>query len=576
MLLIYNVDRRTRRTPWVTYGLMALNTFIFLLTIFVANFHLGTDSIEAERNIKALLDNPQELRAQFREFLSFARKRNLSVPPTDPTDEQLDQFILKLDEKEKRELASYLSFMRAGNKEGYKQHWQIENMGNSYVMEPHYTVTNMFAYRPSERSWAGKILGILGSMFLHGSIDHLLGNMLFLWVFGRALEDTLGGIIYIGAYIVAGIAATLLFHVITMEFSPDAAGVPLMGASGAIAGLMGLFAVRFYRTPVRISPFMLVAYAFAQFLIWPIVGLFLLLSALLYLMLGKAGIVLGVAGLLTAIGWLLYLLFYKSRGWAWQGFKIPAVAAMVGWMVFSNLKPAVAELSSNNPGGVAYWAHIGGFLFGAAYAFAIGARDEGAAEYMLDDAQKAISSGDAEDALRRSQAIITGEKKAAQNDLPAMKAQAYEVQAQAYARQNNKDAALENYEQSIVSYLNSNDRDAATRVYLDAVSDFPLFVLPPPRQLIVASHLATKGEWEKAAENLNKIPYTFPDAPESEIATLRLARLHLEKLDNPAHALQLSEWFIQRYPHSEWIHQAKQVLQAAQLRSKGTASLPPQ
>src|SRR5688572_25164014 len=259
MLLIYNVDRRARRTPWVTYGLMALNTFIFLLTIFVANFYLGIDRLQGEQNIKALLDNPQELRTQFREFISFARKRDLPVPPTDPTDEQLDQVIADLDEKEKRELASYLSLMRAGDKEGYKRHWQIENLGSSYVMEPHYTVTNLFAYRPSEPSWLGKILGILGSMFLHGSVEHLLGIMLFLWVFGRALEDALGGIIYAGAYVVAGIAATILFHIITMQFSPDAAGVPLMGASGAIAGLMGLFTIRFYRTPVRISPFIMIA-----------------------------------------------------------------------------------------------------------------------------------------------------------------------------------------------------------------------------------------------------------------------------------------------------------------------------
>ena len=560
MLLIYNVDRRTRRTPWVTYGLMALNTFIFLLTIFVANFHLGTDRIEGEKNIKSLLENPQELRTQFREFLSFARKRKLPVPPTDPTDEQLDHVIAELNDKQKRELASYLSLMRAGNKEGYKQHWQIENLGSSYVMEPHYTVTNLFAYRPSESSWAGKIIGILGSMFLHGGVEHLLGNMLFLWVFGRALEDALGGIIYAGAYVVAGIAATILFHIITMQFSPDGAGVPLMGASGAIAGLMGLFTIRFYRTPVRISPFILIA-AVSIVLLLPILLVFCIM------LLGMLGIPVAFIGL-AAVLW-------SSRQWSWAGFKMPAMWAMTCWVLFFDLFPALREIANSSSGGVAHWAHIGGFMFGLAYALAIGARDEGAAEYMLDDAQKAMSAGDAEDALRRSQAIITGEKKAAQNDLPAMKAQAYEVQAQAYARQNNKDAALENYEQAIVTYLNSNDRDAATRVYLDAVNDFPLFVLPPPRHLIVASHLAAKGDWEKAAENLNKIPYTFPDAPEAEIAALRLARLHLEKLDNPAHAAHLAEWFIQRYPNSEWVHQARQVLQAAQLKSK-SAPLPPQ
>ncbi len=565
MLLIYNVDRRARRTPWVTYGLMALNTFIFLLTILVANFYLGIDRMQGEQNVKVLLDNPQELRKQFREFIDFARHHDMSMPTSDPSDDELDQAIKDMDEQQKRQLASYLTLINAGDKEGYKRHWQIENLSSTYVMEPHYTVTNLFAYRPSEQSWFLRLIGIFGSMFLHGSVEHLLGNMLFLWVFGRALEDALGGLIYTIAYMVAGVAATVLFHIITMQFSPDSAGVPLMGASGAIAGLMGLFTIRFYRTKVYISPFLLLAFIFI-FLLQQLKPVFAVLSFLLYLLLGSIGAVVGLLGFFIIIGGIFYLAYYY-REWTFGGFKIPAAIAMVFWLLYFDLSPALQQLAGGVGGGVAHWAHIGGFLFGALYAFAIGARDDGAAEYMLDDAQKAISQGDAADALVRSQKILSNDKKATQNAVPSMKAQAHEVQGEAYARQNNKEAALENYEQAVSSYLSDNDRDAAARVYLDALEWFPLFVMPPARQLTIASHLSSRGDFEKAAENLNKIPYAFPDAPESEIATLRLARLHLEKLDNPAHAVQLLEWFISRYPHSEWMHQAKQVLSAAQSKA---------
>lgn len=557
MLLIYNVDRRARRVPWVTYGLMALNTFIFLLTVFVANFYLGIDHLAGKKYYEELMSDRTALRDLFREISRNAQGQELAALP----DDQFDAQINSLGEEFKHKLAAALASKKAGTDIGYEKLWQLQNLDSEYVLEPHYTVTNLFAYRASERVWWRKLLGILGSMFLHGGVEHLLGNMLFLWVFGRALEDALGGLIYAGAYVVAGIAATIMFHIITMQFASASAGVPLLGASGAIAGLMGLFTVRFYRTPVRMSAFILVA-AIGIVVVLPILVIFSVL------LLGIIGIPLA----LVAFGALVW----SSRQWAWAGFKIRAAWAMTCWVLFFDLSPALLEIMRGEQGGVAHWAHIGGFLFGAAYALAIGARDEGAAEYMLDDAQKAMSEGDATDALQRSQALLSGEQKGVQSAMPSMKAQAYEVQAAAYVKKNNKEAALENYENAILAYLGDNDRDAAMRVYTDALSDYPLFILPPPRQLAVASHFATRGDWARAAENLGKIPYVYPDAPESEIATLRAARLHLEKLDNPAHAVQLLEWFVGRYPNSEWIQQAQQTLRAAKIKAVGTASLPRQ
>ncbi len=77
-------------------------------------------------------------------------------------------------------------------------------------------------------------------MFLHGSILHVLGNMLYLWIFGDNVEDKLGHVKFFIFYILCGLAATLT-HVAT---TPDSQ-IPMVGASGAIAGVLGAYMIRF-------------------------------------------------------------------------------------------------------------------------------------------------------------------------------------------------------------------------------------------------------------------------------------------------------------------------------------------
>ena len=81
-------------------------------------------------------------------------------------------------------------------------------------------------------------VSMLTHLFLHGSVTHLAGNMLFLWVFGRNVEDRFGPLVFLGLYLVAGVIGTLVhvaFH------AHDA--VPVLGASGAIAGVMGAYLI---------------------------------------------------------------------------------------------------------------------------------------------------------------------------------------------------------------------------------------------------------------------------------------------------------------------------------------------
>jgi membrane associated rhomboid family serine protease len=95
---------------------------------------------------------------------------------------------------------------------------------------------------PHKQVW----LAVLSSMFLHGGLIHLGGNMLFLWIFGNNIEDHLGHFRYLFFYVASGIVATGA-HIAVQPAST----VPLVGASGAVAGVMGAYLVWFPRTPIR-------------------------------------------------------------------------------------------------------------------------------------------------------------------------------------------------------------------------------------------------------------------------------------------------------------------------------------
>jgi membrane associated rhomboid family serine protease len=104
---------------------------------------------------------------------------------------------------------------------------------------------------PGKQVW----LAVLFSMFLHGGLFHLGGNMLFLWVFGNNVEDHLGHARYLVFYLLAGVVATGA-HI---AIQPDST-IPLIGASGAVAGVMGAYLVWFPRAPVLTAFFFILIF----------------------------------------------------------------------------------------------------------------------------------------------------------------------------------------------------------------------------------------------------------------------------------------------------------------------------
>ena len=163
---------------------------------------------------------------------------------------------------------------------------------------------DLFAFEHGYRPAAPQVIDLLTCIFLHGGFMHLFGNMLFLWIYGDNVERRLGALAYLLWYLATGVTATLAHGLV---FSSSA--VPLVGASGAISGVLGFYFVWFPRNVVRV---------------------------------------------------LLFLPpFFMNV------FEIPARLVLGVFLVFDNLLPFLFA----GEGGVAHGAHIGGFLVGGAVAW---------------------------------------------------------------------------------------------------------------------------------------------------------------------------------------------------------------
>ncbi|HEX9995867.1 MAG TPA: rhomboid family intramembrane serine protease [Abditibacterium sp.] len=573
MLLPYNVDRITKRVPYVTYGLMAANILIFFLTILVANLSLAGDREEGKKVIAALVkesapadmfegmgeDESEESmlgtsnsefsnRSQFRRVAPSvgraARTGNdnaASEEETEMDEGAMDELMGKMHQFQ----ALMIAAKKIETTDDTKRLYLIQHAYDKFVDEPHYSVLNSFAYRPNEPSALQKLFSMFSAMFLHGSLDHLLGNMLFLWIFGRAIEEFLGQKFFLSTYLSAGVAATLLQHIITQNFLPQGMGIPNLGASGAIAGILGLFIVRFYRTKVRI--FYLWGWA-----IWAFAVGTGILSALLNSIIGQP-----LVSTLISLVVVGTVIFVAGRDSAWGAFRVPSVVMIGIWVVLLNIAPALWQMysSTGRGGGVAYWAHLGGFACGAVYALLIGGVDQGKDEYALEDAQTALETASSDEAILRAGALL---QKDGSN--PA----AHEIAAQGYDRRKTPELAARHYEKAIEGFWKIGDRNSAARVYSNALEFHPQLPLRPALLLSLSNQYAQNAMWNESAVILTRIVEEFPEAPEAEIALLRAAQLWMKQYDDPAETLRMVEMFRATYPQSEWESQAQGIERAAQ------------
>ncbi len=151
----------------------------------------------------------------------------------------------------------------------------------------HASAYDLFSFEHGYRPAAPQVSDLLSCMFLHGGLMHLFGNMLFLWIYGDNVERRLGGLAYLFWYLATGVAATLTHSLI---FSSSE--IPVVGASGAISGMLGFYFIWFPRNRVRmlafLPPFLMQVFEIPAR--W-VLGMYLLVDNLLpFLFAGDSGV----------------------------------------------------------------------------------------------------------------------------------------------------------------------------------------------------------------------------------------------------------------------------------------------
>ena len=293
LIPIRHENMSARRWPVITLGLIAINVVVFLFTHFNME-EQGAKAGKARLHIIMLaathpeLKMPQDAEDMVNAFrASNLRLWNYIKQGNRDVEDEWDARIRLIEDQSKLQ----------AEMDSLTEEWRTLSADS---------VLENYAYVPAHP----KPISYITANFLHGGWLHLIGNMWFLWLAGFVLEDAWGRIIYTVVYFVAG-AVALKFHALTNPGS----FTPLVGASGAVAALMGGFLVRFPKMKIEMR--------------W---------------ILGIRSLMRGGYGFSAAAYWLLPI-----------------------WLLEEVFYGSV----SGQAGGVAHWAHVGGFLFGAVAAVAL-------------------------------------------------------------------------------------------------------------------------------------------------------------------------------------------------------------
>ncbi len=285
---------------------------------------------------------------------------------------------------------------------------------------------DLFVFRYGFRPAAPHLTHLFYSLFLHSGFLHLFGNMLFLWIYGDNVEHRLGRVPYVIGYVGTGVAATL-FHTVFDLDSP----LPLVGASGAISGVLGFYFLWFPRNRVR----------------------------------------------------LLVLLFPFFM----DVFLVPARLVLGMYLLLDNLLPFLVTRGMDG-GGVAYGAHIGGFIAGLAAAWLMDRRElsERPREYKRDVEAEVVET--AESAMR--EALAGGRMR------------------------------------------------AAAQMYFSLDPQATRHLLAPEESLALGEWLRRNGHAEAALVIFRRHLRDYPHGPGAAEAHLGAGRVQLEALDEPTPAYQ--------------------------------------
>jgi membrane associated rhomboid family serine protease len=473
LLPLRHENMEGRRWPVITIGLLALNVLIFFGTHWTIE-RQATEQVPVRTEVLLLAAAQPELAINDEEINGWVN----SVRSNTRAWQQV--------EREARiRTASRSSLQPIGDALGGQ-----EKM-NSLVGQLHEqevaSIRHRYAFYPAHPS----ALSYLTASFLHSGFLHILGNMWFLWLAGFILEDTWGRVIYPIFYLVAGAAAWQV-HAWTNSGSYVAA----IGASGAVAGLMGAFLSRFPTMKIE--------------MIW------------------------------------IFGLFRSYR------FKAAAYWLLPAWLLLEVLYGSLFGAAT----GVAHWAHVGGFVFGAAAGYGIRlsgletAAEQGIQEKiawvshpLLAAANEQLEEGKLDEAAANLKKLLL--------EQPAS-VDAYRMLQQIYWRKSDVVACRAALEKLVELAVKAKDTEESLR----AVEDFKSSGgerLSAQVWLGFCRLIEDTSDLYRAASDYEALAAAYPNEKQGLLANMAAGRIYLKRLNDPQKALRFYRAAAgSSVPHLDW------------------------
>jgi membrane associated rhomboid family serine protease len=354
-----------------------------------------------------------------------------------------------------------------------------------------------FIYYPGFSGWAS----VVAAVFLHFGYFHLIGNLVYLILFGTYLEGRLGPVLYTVLFLGSGAIGNFVQgwyngHVLNVD-----AGI--IGASGAISGILGSFLVRLHHNRVRVA-----YWVFAP------------------------------------------LLAYTRAGRS----DVPVVVALALWVLLQSVRSLVQlEGASAN---VAHVTHLAGFVSGVVLTVATGGWRHGRQEGYLLRAGRYLKRGEfygAQDELSR---YVAGRP----DD-----GEAHAQLARVLIQIEDNIGARAEYLKACELILRSGRRGRAEAIYSEAVRGFPDFTLSPEPHLDLVFGLERSLKPAAALKAYENFMRAFPRHEEVAFALLRSANLHLKAFGNAAEAEACYRELVERHPMDPWADFALEQIRKLEL-----------
>ena len=473
LIPIKHENMTARRWPVITLALIAINTVVFLFTM------------------TAMDDEPPQLGEVKSHILILAAAHpELKMKPE--SQHLVDGFKESHPDQWKQVQNPYRDIIDAYDakikmtESGSTLQAEMDSLNDQLVKLSETSVTEQYAFIPAVH----RPISYITANFMHGGWLHLIGNMWFLWLAGFVLEDVWGRWLYSVFYLIAG-AAALQFYAWTNPGSMT----PTLGASGAVAALMGAFLVRFPKMKIKMA----------------------------------------------------WLFFIRIRT-----FQAPAWCLLPLWLLTEMFYGSLLGSSS----GVAHWAHVGGFLFGALAA--VGIQHSGlehkanqaieeklgwTADTELEKAGDMMEHGQLDDAI----ALLTNYVATKPNSLDG-----WSMLRQIYTRQNSTKAYLDATVKTCALHLRNHEVEAAFQDYAEFM-DSGGGKMPAGTWLDLCKGAEEKQEFERALYEYQQLAAAYPAERQALTAQLSAARLCLKRLNRPQDALALYQAAATSpIPHLDW------------------------